>query len=99
MNKMDDDGTRLLYHILKVTMSTTAAASKVALEQLIELSLKDHGWDINKMHTTFDQLIATLIDGQRTYESVIAFFLLLASKSLTISQFSSNELLHQRQYM
>ena len=38
MNKMDEDGTRLLYHILKVTMSTTATASKVALEQLIELS-------------------------------------------------------------
>ena len=32
-------------------------------------------------------------------KSVIAFLLLLASKSLTISQFSSNELLYQRQYM
>ena len=31
MNKMDDDGTRLLWYILKVTMSTTATASKVAL--------------------------------------------------------------------
>ena len=60
MNKMNDDGTRLLYHILKVTMSTTATASKVALEQLIDLSLKNHGWDIDKMHTLFDQLIATL---------------------------------------
>ena len=41
-------------------MSTTATASKVALEQLIDLSFKDHGWDVDKMHTTFDQLIAML---------------------------------------
>ena len=60
MNKMNDDGTRLLYHILKVMMSTTATASKVALEQLIDLSFKAHGWDLDKMHTLFDQLIATL---------------------------------------
>ena len=39
MNKMDEDGTRLLYHILKVTMSTTATASKLALGNLIELTL------------------------------------------------------------
>ena len=35
-----------------------------------------------------------LLHGYWTYESVIAFFFLLASKLLTISQFSSNELLH-----
>ena len=60
MNKMNKDVTRLLYYILKLTMSTTATASKVALGQLIDLSLKDHSWDINKIHTMFDLLVAML---------------------------------------
>ena len=49
-----------LFHIIKLTMSTTATSSTVALSQLINLSLKDNSWDIDKLHTMFDLLIAML---------------------------------------
>ena len=41
MNKMNEDGTRILCYIIKTTMSTTATAAKNALSQLIELCFKD----------------------------------------------------------
>ena len=49
MNKMDEDGTRLLYHILKVTMSTTATAS----------TLVDLGWlvSVASQRTTSKKLV------------------------------------------
>ena len=66
MNKMSEDGTRLLHYIIKTTMSTTATAYKNALNQLIELSLKEHSWDIDKLHTAYDLLVATLKAGDES---------------------------------
>ena len=65
--KLDDfgeDGTQLLIHLIRNTQSTTSAAMRNAQADLNKLSFKEAKYDIERLHTRFDDLVSTLKAGQ-----------------------------------
>ena len=60
MKGMGEDGTLLLYHIIADTQSTASTASRNVLNAIMSINFKDNGWDISRLHTSFDSLVATL---------------------------------------
>ena len=56
MKGMGEDGTFLLYHIIADTQSTASTASRNALNAIMSINFKDNGWDISRLHLSFDSL-------------------------------------------
>ena len=55
-----EDGTQLLLFIIQETQSTSSAAMRNASTDLNTLNFKNYQYDIDKLHTAFDALCATL---------------------------------------
>ena len=77
LDTFGNDGTKLLLHIITDTQSTSTTAMRNAQMDLHKLHLKDSQWDVTKLHTSFDALVATLRSAGTTVDDNQQMLLLL----------------------
>ena len=79
---MGEDGTYLLYHIIADTQSTASTASRNALNAIVTINFKENGWDISRLHTSFDSFVATLVvAGEEPTNSMQLLYLMNAYRA------------------